>query len=73
MSLKKVLEQRTIGSAENIPQEVFNRVLIRLKDECPFFKHSTFMIATDRNGITIISENDEEQFESITLEMEYLR
>ena len=73
MSLKKVLEQRTIGSAENIPQEVFNRVLIRLKDECPFFKHSTFMIATDRNGITIISENDKEQFESITLEMEYLR
>lgn len=73
MSLKKVLEQRTIGSAENIPQEVFNRVLIRLKDECPFFKHSTFMIATDRNGITIISENDEEQFESVTLEMEYLR
>lgn len=73
MSLKKVLEQRTIGSAENIPQEVFNRVLIRLKDECPFFKHSTFMIATDRNGITIISENDKEQFESVTLEMEYLR
>ena len=73
MSLKKDLEQRTIGSAENIPQEVFNRVLIRLKDECPFFKYSTFMIATDRNGITIISENDKEQFESITLEMEYLR
>ena len=73
MSLKKVLEQRTIGSAENIPQEVFNRVLIRLKDECPFFKHSTFMITTDRNSITIISENDGEQFESITLEMEYLR
>lgn len=73
MSLKKVLEQRTIGSAENIPQEVFNRVLIRLKDECPFFKHSTFMITTDRNSITIISENDREQFESITLEMEYLR
>lgn len=73
MSLKKVLEQRAIGSAENIPQEVFNRVLIRLKDECPFFKHSTFMITTDRNSITIISENDKEQFESITLEMEYLR
>lgn len=73
MSLKKVLEQRTIGSAENIPQEVFNRVLIRLKDECPFFKHSTFMITTDRNSITIISENDKEQFESVTLEMEYLR
>ena len=33
MSLKQSLELRTIGTSSDIPKEVFDRVLIRLKDE----------------------------------------
>lgn len=73
MSLKKTLEQRTIGSAANIPEKVFDRVLIRLKDESPFFKHSTFMIATDRNKVTILSDVDGDNFEVAVLDLKELR
>ena len=73
MSLKQSLELRTIGTSTNIPKEVFDRVLIRLKDECPFFKHATFMLANDNNKITIISEVNDEQYETVNLELQSLR
>ena len=73
MSLKQSLELRTIGTSTNIPKEVFDRVLIRLKDECPFFKHATFMLANDNNKITIISETNDEQYETVNLELQSLR
>lgn len=73
MSLKKTLEQRTIGSAANIPEKVFDRVLLRLKDESPFFKHSTFMMATDRNKVTILSDIDGSEFEVAVLDLKELR
>lgn len=73
MSLKKILEQRTIGSSTNIPEKVFDRVLLRLKDESPFFKHSTFMIATDRNKVTILSDVDGAEFEVAVLDLKELR
>ena len=73
MSLKQSLELRTIGTSSDIPKEVFDRVLIRLKDECPFFKHSTFMLANDNNKIVIVSEVGDEQYETVTLELKSLR
>ena len=73
MSLKQSLELRTIGTSTNIPKEVFDRVLIRLKDECPFFIHATFMLANDNNKITIISEVNDEQYETVNLELQSLR
>lgn len=73
MSLKKIMEQRDIGSSVNIPEKVFDRVLIRLKDESPFFKHSTFMMATDRSKVTILSDVDGNNFEVATLDLKELR
>lgn len=73
MSLKKILEQRTIGSAANIPEKVFEKVLIRLKDESPFFKHATFMLSTNRDKITLLSDIDSSNFEATVLDLKELR
>lgn len=73
MSIKKILETRTIGSTDKIPTEIFDRVLIRLKDESPFFRNSNLMITDNTDKIVILSDVDQVDFEKVELDLKDLR
>lgn len=71
--LKEILEQRTIGSTAKIPTEVFDRVLIRLKDESPFFQNCSLLVSDNTDKITILSDVDASNFEKVELSLQDLR